>query len=156
MHTTNYTDTLILPAPDTRAESATAPPSGKGTVAELQYERLADTDYTWTSDDLLFDVHCARKGIPESDRAAERERFFGKGQPCLRTSPLAKTYGWALHFDADGPPRPSGPGSSRTCPRRSPRRWHAGSAPRGHLPPPDARSSRGPSRRRTRPRTNHR
>lgn len=93
MHTTNYTDTLILPAPDTRAESATAPPSGKGTVAELQYERLADTDYTWTSDDLLFDVHCARKGIPESDRAAERERFFGKGQPCLRTSPLAKTYG---------------------------------------------------------------
>ena len=102
MHTTNYTDTLILPAPDTRAETATAPPSGKGTVAELQYERLADTDYTWTSDDLVFDVHCARKGIPESDRAAERERFFGKGQPCLRTSPLAKTYGWALHFDADG------------------------------------------------------
>ena len=47
-------------------------------------------------------MHCARKGIPESDRAAERERFFGKGQPCLRTSPLAKTYGWALHFDADG------------------------------------------------------
>ena len=102
MHTTHYTDTLILPAPDTRAESALAPPSGKGTVAELQYERLADTDYTWTSDDLLFDVHCARKGIPESDRAAERERFFGKGQPCLRTSPLAKTYGWALHFDAEG------------------------------------------------------
>ncbi|AWH93740.1 DUF6157 family protein [Dietzia lutea] len=102
MHTTNYTDTLILPAPDTRAETATVPPSGKGTVAELQYERLADTDYAWTSDDLLFDVHCARKGIPESDRAAERERFFGKGQPCLRTSPLAKTYGWALHFDADG------------------------------------------------------
>ncbi|MBS7547399.1 hypothetical protein AYJ66_07745 [Dietzia cinnamea] len=102
MHTTNYTDTLILPAPDTRAETATVPPSGKGTVAELQYERLADTDYTWTSDDLLFDVHCVRKGIPKSDRAAERERFFGKGQPCLRTSPLAKTYGWALHFDADG------------------------------------------------------
>ena len=102
MHTTNYTDTLILPAPDTRAETATAPPSGKGTVAELQYARLAGNDYTWTSDDLIFDVHCARKGIPESDRAAERERFFGKGQPCLRTSPLAKTYGWALHFDADG------------------------------------------------------
>lgn len=102
MHTTNYTDTLILPAPDTRAETATAPSSGKGTVAELQYARLAGNDYTWTSDDLLFDVHCARKGIPESDRAAERERFFGKGQPCLRTSPLAKTYGWALHFDADG------------------------------------------------------
>ena len=102
MHTTHYTDTLILPAPDTRAESALAPPPGKGTVAELQYARLAGNDYTWTSDDLLFDVHCERKGVPEADRAAERERFFSKGQPCLRTSPLAKTYGWALHFDSDG------------------------------------------------------
>ena len=41
MHTTNYTDTLILPAPDTKAQAAVAPPTGKGTVAELQYERLA-------------------------------------------------------------------------------------------------------------------
>lgn len=102
MHTTHYTDTLILPAPDTRAEAAIAPPTGKGTVAELQYERLSGRDYTWTSDDLIFDVHCQRKGIAEADRAAERDRFFSTGQPCLRTSPLAKTYGWALHFDSDG------------------------------------------------------
>ena len=33
---------------------------------------------------------------------AARETFFSKGQPCLRTSPLAKTYGWALHYDSDG------------------------------------------------------
>ncbi|WP_010542085.1 DUF6157 family protein [Dietzia alimentaria] len=102
MHTTHYAHTLILPAPDTRAESALAPPAGKGTVAELQYARLAGNDYTWTSDDLLFDVHCQRKGIPDADRPAARERFFSTGQPCLRTSPLAKTYGWALHFDSDG------------------------------------------------------
>lgn len=102
MHTTDYTDTLILPAPDTRAVSAAAPPAGKGSIAELQYDRLSGGDYAWTSDDLLFDVHCQRKGIAEHDRAAERERFFSKGQPCLRTSPLAKTYGWALHFDANG------------------------------------------------------
>ena len=102
MHTTHYTDTLILPAPDTRAESALAPPPGKGTVAELQYTRLTGHDYMWTSDDLIFDVHCQRRGIVENDRAVERERFFATGQPCLRTSPLAKTYGWAFHFDSDG------------------------------------------------------
>ncbi|MDX2356769.1 DUF6157 family protein [Dietzia sp. PP-33] len=102
MHTTDYTDTLILPAPDTKAVAAAVPPGGKGSVAELQYDRLSGQDYTWTSDDLLFDVHCQRKAIAEADRAAERERFFSKGQPCLRTSPLAKTYGWALHFDSNG------------------------------------------------------
>lgn len=102
MHSTNYTDTLILPAPDTKAQAATAPPTGKGTVAELQYERLSAGDYVWTSDDLIFDVHCQHKEIPEADRMAAREKFFSKGQPCLRTSPLAKTYGWALHYDSDG------------------------------------------------------
>ena len=102
MHTTNYTDTVIVPPEDTRAASATAPPTGKRTVAELQFERLFGHDYEWTSDDLLFDVHCERKNIAAADRAAAREEFFSKGQPCLRTSPLAKTYGWALHFDHAG------------------------------------------------------
>lgn len=102
MHTTHYTDTLILPAPDTKAQAAVSPPAGKGTVAELQFERLSTEDYAWTSDDLLFDVHCQRKEISEADRPAEREKFFSKGQACMRTSPLAKSYGWALHFDSDG------------------------------------------------------
>lgn len=102
MHTTDYTDTLILPAPHTKAQTATAPPAGKGSIAELQYERLSAGDYVWTSDDLIFDAHCQRKGIAEADRPAARAQFFSKGQPCLRTSPLAKTYGWALHFDSAG------------------------------------------------------
>lgn len=102
MHTTNYFDTVILPPADTRATAAIAPPTGKRTVAELQFERLFGHDYEWTSDDLIFDVHCERKGIAAADRADARATFFAKGQPCLRTSPLAKTYGWALHFDRDG------------------------------------------------------
>lgn len=101
MHSTNYRNTLILPAPDTRAVEATAPPTGKGTVAEMQYERLAGRDYTLTSDDLLFDVHCARRGIAEADREREHAAFFAKGQPCLRSSPLTKTYGWAVHADGE-------------------------------------------------------
>lgn len=102
MHSTNYTDTLILPSPDTKAVGATEPPTGKGSVAELQYARLAGSDYEWTSDELLIDVICERKGIEEDGRAAAREEFHSKGQACLRTSPLAKTYGWAFHFDGEG------------------------------------------------------
>lgn len=31
-----------------------------------------------------------------------REDFFAKPKPCLRTSPLAKRYGWGFLFDAEG------------------------------------------------------
>lgn len=89
-------------APDTRATAATPPPAGKGTVAERQFALLADHDYEHTSDDVIFSVHADRAGIPAPERPAAREAFFSKGQPCLRTSPLPKTYGWGLHADADG------------------------------------------------------
>ncbi len=102
VHTTNYIDTLITVAPGTRATEATSPPSGKGTVAERQFALLHGHDYELTSDDVIFTVHCDRQGVPPQARDAERERFFGKGQPCLRTSPLAKTYGWGIHSDARG------------------------------------------------------
>lgn len=98
-HTTNYRNTLITPAPDTRRTESSAPPPGRGTVAERQFERLAGHDYAMTSDDLLLDVHCARQGIVDADRGQARADLFSKGQPCLRSSPLTKTYGWALHFD---------------------------------------------------------
>lgn len=54
------------------------------------------------SDELLFEVHARRKGVPAPDRAAEREVFFAKAQACLRASPLVKQYGWGLHHDAEG------------------------------------------------------
>lgn len=53
MHTTDYVDTVITPAADTRATAASAPPAGKRTVAELQFERLFGHDYEWTSDELI-------------------------------------------------------------------------------------------------------
>lgn len=101
-HTTNYADTLITVAPDTRATASMPPPVGKGTVAERQFALLDGHDYEHTSDDVVFTVHADRAGIPEPDRAAAREDFFGRGQPCLRTSPLAKSYGWGIHADATG------------------------------------------------------
>ena len=102
-HTTNYTDTFIEVAEDTKAvERQAPPPKDTPTVAQLHYTLLTEHPYTLTSDDLLFAVHVRRQGIADEDREAERRRFFSKGQPCLRSSPLGKTYGWGTHHDADG------------------------------------------------------
>jgi hypothetical protein len=98
-HTTNYRDTFITVSPDCPAMEGTVPPK-PGTVAALQHERLLASPYTMTSDDLLFGVFADRNAIAEKDRAAARSAFFSKGQPCMRSSPLVKTYGWGVHHDA--------------------------------------------------------
>lgn len=102
VHTTNYSNTLITVSPDTRAVTASTPPGGKGSVAELQFAMLDGHDYELTSDDVVFGVYADRAGIGTEDRAASRDKFFSRGQPCLRTSPLAKSYGWGIHADAEG------------------------------------------------------
>ena len=101
MHTTNYYDTLILPSPDTTATSA-QPPAKPGTVAAMTYELLVAEPYALTSDDIIFSVLADRKGIDEEERGPARMEFFSRGQACLRSSPLVKTLGWALHYDAEG------------------------------------------------------
>lgn len=101
MHSTNYTDTLILPSPDCRAEASIAPDK-PGTVAALQHALLIDAPYDLTSDDLLVSVTATRRGLSDADQHALRQELFSKGQPCLRASPLVKTYGWAVHHDSNG------------------------------------------------------
>jgi hypothetical protein len=104
MHTANYAETLIEVAEDCPVTAAVAPPvrDGKKSVANLQYELISQAHYRYTSDDVIFTVHAERAGIPDKDQAAERERFFSNGQPCLRSSPLPKRYGWGIHNDAEG------------------------------------------------------
>ena len=103
MHTTNYADAFIEVAEDCPVDAAVAPPEREpATVARMQYEALIDAPYRLTSDDVVFGVHAARAGVPDSEWDAARTAFFSKGQPCLRSSPLAKAYGWGFHFDADG------------------------------------------------------
>lgn len=102
MHTTNYVNTLITVAPDTKAVAATEPPTGKRSVAELQFTMMDGHDYELTSDDVIFGVYALRENIAVEDHGRLRDQFFSKGQPCLRTSPLAKTYGWGIHSDAQG------------------------------------------------------
>lgn len=102
MHTTNYTDTFIAVAEDTAALEASTPPSrAQPSIAELTHRMIAEHPYRYTSDDVIFTVWADRRGVPESERAAQRELFFSKGQPCLRSSDLGKRYGWGVHADAE-------------------------------------------------------
>jgi hypothetical protein len=103
-HTTNYYNTFIEVAEDCPVTAAEVPPQ-KGeekSVAALQFDMLHQNPYQYTSDDVLFQIHAQRNGIAEGDLAAEHQRFFSKGQPCFRSSPLAKRYGWGIHCDGAG------------------------------------------------------
>ena len=104
MGSTNYYDTFIEVAPDCPVDHAAEPrPRGTApTVAELQYRMIAEHPYEYDSDDVLFTVFADRAGIGAEDRAAEREAFFAKGQPCLRASALGKRLGWGVHSDDAG------------------------------------------------------
>jgi hypothetical protein len=101
---TNYYDTFIEVADDCPVSTATIPQSRGAikTVAVLQYEMIADHPYEFTQDDILFAVFAERQGIRTSDRSAEREKFFARDQPCLRSSSLGKRYGWGIHNDDHG------------------------------------------------------
>ncbi len=104
MCSTNYFNTLIEIAEDCTATSSEIPPikGNKKSVANLTYEILIGHPYKFTSDDVLFSVFAARQKLPKESLAKERERFFSKGQPCFRASPLTKRYGWGVHSNEEG------------------------------------------------------
>lgn len=102
-HTTNYLSTFIEVAEDCPVDHAQEPPAGeRPTVAALHYRLIAEEPFSRTSDDVIFATHAIRQGIDDADRDAAREAFFSKGQPCLRSSPLGKRYGWGILHDAQG------------------------------------------------------
>lgn len=103
-HTTNYFNTLIEIAEDSKAISGTLPTAkvNKKTVAEMQYELMARKPYRYTSDDINFKVFADRNDLTETEYKEARAKFFAKGQPCFRTSSLAKTYGFGIHSDENG------------------------------------------------------
>lgn len=104
VHTTNYFDTFIEVAEDTKAICGTKPltKENKKTVAEMQYELIAKNPYQYTSDDVLFQVFADRNDLTKTEYKQAREQFFSKGQACFRASPLAKTYGFGIHYDSNG------------------------------------------------------
>jgi uncharacterized protein DUF6157 len=102
-HTTNYKNAFIEIAEDSPVKKAEVPPlkGDKKTIANLQFDMLYDHPYKYTSDDVLFQVYAERNNIPGSELKEAREAFFSKGQPCMRTSPLTKRYGWGVHNNSD-------------------------------------------------------
>ncbi len=104
MHSTNYCDTFIEVAEDCPVSIAEPPPrkDGKMTVANIEFDLITAHPYRYTSDDVVFNVHATRNDIADADLLAARESFFSKGRPCLRSSALAKRYGWGIHSDGDG------------------------------------------------------
>lgn len=102
MHTTNYFNTFIEVAPDTKVTRGIPPTAkGKRTVAQIQFEIIAGNPYKFTSDDVLFQVYAERNNVNSNLKQA-RELFFSKGQPCFRASPIPKQFGFGIHFNESG------------------------------------------------------
>ena len=77
VHTTNYFDTFIEVAEDTKATCGTKPPAKENkTIAEMQYEMIAKNPYKFTSDDVFFQVFADRNGLTKAEYKKAREQFF--------------------------------------------------------------------------------
>jgi len=104
----NYYNTFITVSPDSTAAVGMVPQERKGGPSKhgIEYELLAGSPYTYTQEDILFEVHVRHKGIPpeelEASGAQLREQFFQRSHACLRASMLPKKYGWGIHFDQEG------------------------------------------------------
>ena len=104
IHTTNYKNTFIEIADDCPVEMAEVPQmkGDKKSIAVMQFEMLIKNPYTFTSDDVLFQIYAERNDFTAQELPLEREKFFSKGQACFRASPLAKRYGYGVHSDKEG------------------------------------------------------
>jgi hypothetical protein len=104
IHSTNYKDTFIQVADDSPAKSGETPPvkGADKSVANIQFDLVSTNPYQYTSDDVVFKTYAIKKDLSKDELETEREKFFSKGQPCLRASPLTKRYGWGVHSDENG------------------------------------------------------
>src|SRR6266545_5599274 len=99
----NYHDTLIEVADDCPVSEAEVPQArgGKKTKPVVEYELLVEHPYTFTEEDIAFEVYAVLHDITQASWSKERETFLRKGHP-HRVSALAKRYGWGIHNDAEG------------------------------------------------------
>ena len=104
----SYVDAFIAVAGDCRAVEGRMPPDRAGgkSVAQLEYELIRANPYRFTQEEVQFRVHCERthQALPEGNLAESPawKAYFALPRACLRTSPLARNYGWGFHFDAQG------------------------------------------------------
>jgi len=104
----NYINTFISVSPDTKAKAGSVPLArgSKRSIAQIEYEIIASHPYEFTQEEVQFSVHVERSGVTPAQLKAKRRAlwsdFFSKPTACMRTSPLARSYGWGLHFDSEG------------------------------------------------------
>ena len=104
VHTTNYTNTFIEVAEDCPTKTAEMPPvkGDEKSIANMQFDLLYENPYKYDSDDVIFQCFANKQKLTKNELADGRKQFFSKGQPCMRSSPLTKRYGWGIHSDKDG------------------------------------------------------
>ncbi len=100
----NYYDTLIEIADDCPATKGQVEQGrgGKKTKAVVEYGLLVKHPYTYSEEDIAFEVCAVLHDIPKASWPKEREKFLSKGHLHLRVSVLAKRYGWGIHNNAEG------------------------------------------------------
>jgi hypothetical protein len=102
MHTTNYTGAFIEVADDCKTEVGVIPPEKQEkTIARIHFEMIHEHPYRYTSDEVVFAAYVAKNRIEPAQLEDKKAEFFSKGQPCLRSSPLGKTYGWGIHYNSE-------------------------------------------------------
>ena len=94
-------------AEDCRATTGEVPSerAGRPTVAASQYAMLVSAPGRWTQEDVQLASSPGVRGRDDlSDEDLDRLRcgYFAQPRACLRASPLPKTFGWGLRYDAEG------------------------------------------------------
>lgn len=102
-----YVNTFIAVAEDCRATTGEVPPerAGRATVATIQYDMLVAAPGRWTQDDLQLASSPEVRGrheLASEELQRLRQTYFAQPRGCLRASPLPKSFGWGLHYDAEG------------------------------------------------------
>lgn len=103
----SYRNTFISVAEDCRAVRGEVPPqrAGAPSVAGVQHALLSARPGFWTEEDVQLLSSPALRGrgdVDAGELARLREEYFAQPRPCLRASPLPKTFGWGLHYDDQG------------------------------------------------------
>jgi hypothetical protein len=103
IHTTNYKNTFIEIAPDSPVSKSEIPPVKQyKTLANIQFEMIANNPYRFSSDDVMLECYMQKNNIPETEKLDAEKDFFSKGQACFRCAALTKRYGFGIHHNAEG------------------------------------------------------
>ena len=98
------TNTFVRVADDCQVTMGTVPPvkDGERSLARLHYDLLSEHPYEYDLDTFNFTVFRLRNRLSDAEAEKARADFFAKPHPCMRTSPLTKSYGFGAHYNNAG------------------------------------------------------